>query len=58
MLSDEDEVPLNEALKFFSLDHLLIDGKANQNLLKHLEYVAHDTMGRFVANEDSQVFAP
>jgi hypothetical protein len=57
MLSDEDKVPFNDALKFFSLDHLLIDGEANQSLLNHLEYVAHNTNGRFIAEEDSQVIA-
>jgi hypothetical protein len=33
----------------------MIDGSANDGLLKHLRYVAHNTMGRFIAETDSEV---
>ena len=33
----------------------MIDGNANDGLLKHLHYVAHNTTGRFIAEIDSQV---
>ena len=42
-------------VKFFTPDHLMIDGNANDCLLKHLQYVAHNTMGRFIAETASQV---
>ena len=54
-LDDTDEVSLEDGLKFFDMEHLLIDGENNKKELGHLKYVAYNTVGRFIGELDPTV---
>jgi hypothetical protein len=48
-------VYLEDGLKFFDIEHLLIDGEKNKKDLGHLKYVAYNTAARFIAEIDPTV---
>ena len=54
-MKKDDEISVQESKKLFTLDHLLIDGKANVELLSHLSDVAINTMGGFIADNFPEV---
>ena len=54
-LKKDDQMSVEDAKKLFSLDHLLVDGRANQELRNHLEKVGVNEMGRFIAENFEEV---